>query len=469
MSRKSISALLLLCISLGLLVMSTMAKAVQAERTVLVTTFPIYQIVRNVTHGYDGVKVELMLPSQMGCPHDYALTPQDMQKLAKADILVANGLGLEEFLGAPVKRANPNIALIDSSGGIKETLQYSGGHDHGHDHDQAEAQYPAGESFEWAGAFELDPGVYRWSFAKVEGNYAEPTMKMAVVASQPQEAIEKAEEKASKLFNSDGHPLKNGGRLLPEKLYLLQFEPARETTVFEVKIDRPGTYVFFTEHLPTEFGAGEHVISVGGGKEVKPVAQEPEAGEGRHHGEEHHDDGHDHQHAGDNPHLFASPRMSARIAMNIAAELSKVDPRGAAVYFKNAQAYAATLNQLADEMAAIGKGLNNNRIVQPHGVFDYLARDLGLEIVAVMQPHGREPSAAEMMELVKIIREKQVGAIFTEPQYPEKVARSLSKETGIPVAMLDPVASGPENAPLTYYEEVMRQNMKTLASTLMAK
>lgn len=32
--------------------------------------------------------------------------------------------------------------------------------------------------------------------------------------------------------------------------------------------------------------------------------------------------------------------------------------------------------------------------------------------------------------------------------------------------MLDPVATGPENAPLTYYETLMRQNMKTLGSTL---
>jgi zinc transport system substrate-binding protein len=120
-------------------------------------------------------------------------------------------------------------------------------------------------------------------------------------------------------------------------------------------------------------------------------------------------------------------------------------------------------------MAALGKRLKNNRIVQPHGIFDYLARDMGLEIVAVMQAHGQEPSASEMMQLVKVMKEKDAGAIFTEPQYPEKIGKVLSKETGIPVAMLDPVATGPEIAPLTYYETVMRQNMKTLASTLGAK
>ena len=90
-----------------------------------------------------------------------------------------------------------------------------------------------------------------------------------------------------------------------------------------------------------------------------------------------------------NPHLFASPRQAARIALNVAAGLSKADPEGAGVYFRNAQAYADRLNALADEMAALGRTLKNNRIVEPHGVFDYLARDMGLEVVAVLRPHGQ--------------------------------------------------------------------------------
>jgi ABC-type Zn uptake system ZnuABC Zn-binding protein ZnuA len=158
--------------------------------------------------------------------------------------------------------------------------------------------------------------------------------------------------------------------------------------------------------------------------------------------------------------------MAAVLAENIAAGLSKADPEGAGVYFKNAKAYAGRMNALADEMAAAVKTLRNNRIVQPHGVFDYLARDLGLEVVAVTQPHGQEPSAAEMLKLAGTIREKKAGAVFTEPQYSPKVGQTLAKETGIPAAVLDPVASGPENAPLDYYEQTMRKNLETLRATL---
>ena len=305
MCKKLMRATMLFCFALGF-----WAFPCAAATVVLSTTFPIHQIVRNVTEGREGLAVERLLPGQMGCPHDYALTTQDMKKLAKADVLVVNGLGMEAFLGAPLKKANAKVTLIDSSKGITEILH-------------------------------------------------------------------------------DAHD------------------------------------------------AGDHAA------------------------------GHSpHEHGAVNPHLFASPRMSAKLAKNIAADLGRIDPDGAAHYARNAQNYAERMNRLADEMAALGKRLKNNRIVQPHGVFDYLARDMGLNIVAVMLPHGQEPSAAGIRRLVKILQETQAGAVFTEPQYPQKIAKILAQETGTPFASLDPVASGPENAPPDYYETVMRQNMKTLASTL---
>jgi len=280
---------------------------------ILATTFPMYQIARNISQGDDGIEVELMIPAEMGCPHDYALTPQDMHKLAHADVLIVNGLGMEEFLGVPINKANPRLQIIDSSRGIDQILQYSGG-----EHDEA------------------------------------------------------------------GHG-----------------------------------------HRPS---AHEH---------------------------------------GANPHLFASPRMVALLAANIAKGLAGIHPAGADRYVANARAYGQRLNRLADEMAALGARLPNNRIVTQHGVFDYLARDMGLEVVAVVQAHpGQNPSAAEILDLVAAIKAQKAGALFTEPQYPEAVGTTIAREAGIVAARLDPVASGLEQAPLDYYEQAMRRNMTVLEQTL---
>ena len=63
-------------------------------------------------------------------------------------------------------------------------------------------------------------------------------------------------------------------------------------------------------------------------------------------------------------------------------------------------------------------------------------------------------------------RATKAGAIFTEPQYPQALGKTIAREAGIVAAALDPVANGPEQAPLAYYEQVMRANMTVLEQTL---
>jgi ABC-type Zn uptake system ZnuABC Zn-binding protein ZnuA len=174
-----------------------------------------------------------------------------------------------------------------------------------------------------------------------------------------------------------------------------------------------------------------------------------------------------HGHQGMNPHLFVSPRLTAELTRYIASELAKIDPEGRDVYTANGQAYAAKMMGLDQEMVALSKRLVNKRIITQHGVFDYLARDMGLEVVAVVAAHaGQEPSAAEMLAIIKTAKAKRAGGIFSEPQYSAKVVATIAQEVGIPAATLDPVATGPDDAGLDYYEQVMAKNRQTLQSTL---
>jgi ABC-type Zn uptake system ZnuABC Zn-binding protein ZnuA len=98
-----------------------------SDKTEIVTSFfPIYLFVKNITVDIDNIKVDLLLPSNFGCPHDYALSPDDLKKIHNADILVINGLGLEEFLDDALISANPALKIINASDSIKPVnLKYS--------------------------------------------------------------------------------------------------------------------------------------------------------------------------------------------------------------------------------------------------------------------------------------------------------------------------------------------------------
>jgi len=294
-------------------------QAAEQSLRVLCTTFPVYQICRNITRGVKGVELDLMVPAQLGCPHNYAMTPGDARKIAEADILVINGLGMEEFLEDRLDSINPGVKIVDGSSGIGEVLEFGG---------------PDSE-------------------------------------------------------HSEGHLQDKGSE------------------------------------------SGEH-----------------------------------HHHAL-NAHLFASPRMAALMALNISDRLSRLVPTEAELVRENGRLYSERLADLAGEFKELVEGLENNRIVTQHGAFDYLARDTGLEIVATINSEGGDTlSAAGLIGLVRTIREAGVGAVFTEPQYPARIGRTIASEAGIPFAELDPVASGPAKAPFDYYESVMRKNMRTLDELL---
>ena len=70
--------LALLCMLLVTAFAVTGASAAEPKVRVLATTYPVYLLTRAVAQTSPDVQVDLLIPAQTGCPHDYALTPKDM-------------------------------------------------------------------------------------------------------------------------------------------------------------------------------------------------------------------------------------------------------------------------------------------------------------------------------------------------------------------------------------------------------
>ena len=173
--------------------------------------------------------------------------------------------------------------------------------------------------------------------------------------------------------------------------------------------------------------------------------------------------------AGDNPHVWVSIGGAIAETRNIAQGLALADPAHAAAYAANAEKYVARLEALRKEMHAALDGLKHREIITFHEAFPYFAREFGLKIVGVIEREpGSEPSAGELAKTIQAVRKGNVKALFAEPQYPAKSAAIIERETGVPVSILDPAVTGPQEPAKARdsYIRTMKANLQVLQKTL---
>ena len=97
---------------------------------ILATTYPVYLFTTAVTDVVEGVEVTRLIKEEISCLHDYTLTVNDMKAIEAADVIVMNGVGLEDFMEDAL--ASSDAPVIDCSEGVE--LLAALGHE-GHDHD----------------------------------------------------------------------------------------------------------------------------------------------------------------------------------------------------------------------------------------------------------------------------------------------------------------------------------------------
>lgn len=278
----------------------------EKKTKILTTFFPVYLFTLNLTYNIPDLQVDILLPGDYGCPHDFSLAPEDIKKAHLADLVIINGLGLDDFV-EDILAGKDEIALIDAASGI---------------------------------------------------------------APLPSRATHAA-------HNHEG----NDSRW--------------------------------------------------------------------------------------NPHLFASPLQAQAMISRIAASLTQYLPQYADRINANAADYKERLDSVVTQYRSRLTNLSNPKVAAVHEIYDYLARDFGFQIVDIIEKEpGQEPSARETIALSGELRRNKIAAIFAEPQYSERMARTLASELKVPAYVIDPVATGPSNPPRDYYETVMLENLENLVKAM---
>ncbi|HEV8631718.1 MAG TPA: zinc ABC transporter substrate-binding protein [Thermoanaerobaculia bacterium] len=139
------------------------------------------------------------------------------------------------------------------------------------------------------------------------------------------------------------------------------------------------------------------------------------------------------------PHVWLSPAVMRATARQVSAALVRLDPGAAPLFRQQLAGVLADIERLDADLHRTLDGLPRRRFLVYHPAWDYLARDYGLEQVAI-EAEGKEPSPRQLVALVERARRDGTGIVFVQSGYYDRPARAVAGEIGARVVAVDPMA-----------------------------
>jgi len=140
---------------------------------------------------------------------------------------------------------------------------------------------------------------------------------------------------------------------------------------------------------------------------------------------------------GFDPHMWLSPKEVKVQVRTIESVLSRLDPANSALYKERRALLEKKLDDLDQEIKALLPKNQPVAILVSHPSFGYMARDYGLYQISI-EFEGREPTQAQVLEIVKKAKSAHVKTIYTQPQHPSKGATVIGQYLGTESRSVDP-------------------------------
>jgi zinc transport system substrate-binding protein len=152
--------------------------------------------------------------------------------------------------------------------------------------------------------------------------------------------------------------------------------------------------------------------------------------------EHEHESGHE---EGADPHYWVSPKCAASMAVSVRDLVSRLNPQEKEKYVSRCSALLTSISELDKKAGELFSGFTGTPFMIYHPNLAYLARDYGLEEVAV-EFEGKEPPPSRLKYLIDLARTKKINTIFVQREYDSKNAKAIADEIGAEVVVIDPLS-----------------------------
>ncbi len=169
------------------------------------------------------------------------------------------------------------------------------------------------------------------------------------------------------------------------------------------------------------------------------------------------------------PHTWLDPIKAQVQATKILSALVAADPAGSFDYVRNADALEVELRGLNDLIAARLTGCALDTVVVSHLAYGHMAERYGFNQVGLagLSPEF-ESGPAQIAAVIQRMNELGIKHILQEPIVSDRLAETVSAETGAEIVVLHPVGvrTVDEVRAGEDYISIMKTNADTLAAAL---
>ena len=164
-------------------------------------------------------------------------------------------------------------------------------------------------------------------------------------------------------------------------------------------------------------------------------------------------------HTFENPHFWLDPVIVSLLVGHVAARLCGSVEEECREFQDNATAFAGRMDSLAATIGELISPLKGKYFVTVEPFFDFYFRRFGLNTAGTLQPfHGRRPTPASVVAVLKTEPLEKALAIVTEMNRSDELAKMFAAESGLPIIYLDPLGK-----PGDTYTRLMLKNTRALS------
>ncbi|GIW66016.1 MAG: adhesion B precursor [Candidatus Parcubacteria bacterium] len=156
------------------------------------------------------------------------------------------------------------------------------------------------------------------------------------------------------------------------------------------------------------------------------------------------------------PHFWLSLENMKKIAKIVEKEMENFDKKNREYYQENLDKVLEKIENLQTE--AKQTVFSNKFIITQHNAFNYLAKELNLNVAGYLEGENKELTPADLSQLINKIKILNIKVIFKEPGEENNLLKTIAQEYNLKIYELDSIEG---KSGLNYFD-AYRKNIETL-------